>query len=205
MPLRSEERIALPAPVADGGPSFEQVLRARRSSRAFSSRSLERACVAQLLWAAQGVVDPSGRRTAPSAGALYPLETHLVALRVDELAAGLYRYDPLAHTLARRVGGDLAPRVHEAALWQDAVLRAAALIALSAVPERTRARYGERALRYVWMEAGHAAQNVYLQAAALDVGMVAVGAFRDAQLARVLELGPDEVPLYLLAAGRSEG
>lgn len=202
MPERSDAQLALPAPVETGGPSLDHVLRARRSRREFSSQPLDLAHTAQLLWAAQGVLDPGGRRTAPSAGALYPLETQLVALRVDGLAPGLYRYDPVAHALAPRVAGELAQRLHEAALWQDVVLRAAALIALSAVPERTRARYGERALRYVWLEAGHAAQNVYLQAAALDVGVVALGAFRDAELARVLELGPDEIPLYLLAAGR---
>jgi SagB-type dehydrogenase family enzyme len=201
MPPRGEVRIALPAPVTDGGPPLAEVLRSRRSRRSFSRHPLECACVGQLLWAAQGVVDASGRRTAPSAGALYPLETRLVARRIDGLAPGLYQYAPLEHALARVARGDPSARIREAALWQDVVLRSAALIALCGVPERTRAKYGERAQRYVWLEAGHAAQNVYLQATALDLGVVALGAFRDAELALALELGPDEIPLYLLAIG----
>jgi len=195
-----ESRIALPAP-GQGSGALEHALRMRRSRRAFSSRPLDLASTSRLLWAVQGVVDADGRRTAPSAGALYPLETRLVASRVENLMEGLYRYQPHHHALEPVTQGRLADALCEAARWQDVVVRAAALIAISAVPERTRSKYGERALRYVWMEAGHAAQNAYLQATALGIGAVALGAFRDVELARVLELGPEEIPLYLLALG----
>jgi SagB-type dehydrogenase family enzyme len=198
-PLR--KLIPLPAPSSRSGRTLEQALRARRSRRQFGPGSLSLNDVGQLLWAALGVIDATGRRTIPSAGGLHPLEARLAVLRVGELAQGLYRYDPLGHALSLCSAGDLGARLRSAAQWQDVVLRAAALIALSAVPARARAKYGERAPRYLWMEAGHAGQNIYLQAATLGLGVVALGAFHDAALAKVLELGADEIPLYLLAVG----
>jgi SagB-type dehydrogenase family enzyme len=197
--------ISLP-PASQGGPrTLEQALRARHSRRHFTRGALRLEDVGQLLWAALGVIDPAGRRSIPSAGGLHPLEARLVALRVAGLAPGLYHYEARTHGLALRIPGDLGARLRDAARYQEVVTRAAALIALSAVLERSRPRYGERALRYAWMEAGHAGQNVYLQAAALGLGVVGLGAFDDRALAGVLGLESGEIPLYLLALGPVSG
>jgi len=158
--------------------------------------------VSQLLWAGQGITDPTGLRTAPSAGALYPLEVLLVAGNVDELPAGLYRYRPESHELIGVETGDRRRDLAVAALGQDWMEDAACVIAIVAVPERTARKYGERAARYVHLEAGHAAQNVLLQAAALGLATTPVGAFDDEALRRVLSLRVEEVPLLLIPVGR---
>jgi SagB-type dehydrogenase family enzyme len=184
--------------------TLDGALRARHSQRHFGPAPVALADVAHLLWAALGVTDTTGRRTIPSAGGLHPLEVHLVATRVTDLAQGLYRYDPITHSLELRASGDLSTTLRNAALWQDAIRRAAAVIALCAHADRTRAKYGDRAQRYVWLEAGHAAQNTYLEAAALGLATVAIGAFQDAAVAEVLALDRDEIPLYLLAVGQPD-
>jgi SagB-type dehydrogenase family enzyme len=198
--LRADALVGLPPPYPSSC-TLDRALRARRSQRSFGSGPLALVDIGHLLWAALGVTDAKGRRTVPSAGGLYPLEARLVATRVSDLPRGLYRYRPLAHALEPCAVGDRSARLRDAALWQEAVRRAAALIALCALPEATRAKYGRRAARYIWIEAGHAAQNVYLEAAALGLATVALGAFHDAAVAKVLALDPDEIPLYLLAVG----
>jgi SagB-type dehydrogenase family enzyme len=194
--------IDLPEPVLDSAAGVEQVLQERRSIRDYQDAALTVAEVGQLLWAAQGVTDPAGFRTAPSAGALYPLETYLVAGNVTGLADGIYRYSPAAHALTLVAEGDRRPELRRAALDQDSVADAAAVIALTGVYQRTAVKYGERSERYVHMEVGAAAQNVYLQATALGLGTVFIGAFRDGELRQVLQAGEDEQPLCLLPLGR---
>jgi len=187
---------ALPSPRLAGPLSLEEVLAARRSIRSFSEEDLTRAEVGQLLWAAQGVTDAGGHRTAPSAGALYPLELDVVT------ADGLARYVPEGHRLIRRGSADLRPALRRAALDQAAVGEAPLIIVISGVVERTAARYGaERAERYVALEAGHAAQNVLLGAVSLGLGAVPIGAFDDAEVRRVLALAEGEDPLYLIPVG----
>lgn len=192
----------LPSPERTGALSVEQALDQRRSVRDFQRETLSLAQIGQLAWAAQGVSDPGGYRTAPSAGATYPLEVDLLIQGIDGLADGVYRYLPSEHALQLRFGGDHREALAQAALGQAWVRDAPVVMALSAVLARTEARYGERAERYVFMEAGHAAQNVYLQGVALEVGTVAVGAFDDDGVARVLELARGERPLYLLPLGK---
>ena len=194
--------VALPRPSHEGEVSVEQALALRRSVRAFAAEPLPLSAVSQLLWAAQGVTDAAGHRTAPSAGALYPLEVRLVAGAVSGLRSGVYRYDPIRHRLRLESEGDLRTRIAEAALSQDWVAQAPAIVVLAAVVERTARKYGERAPRYVHMEVGHAAQNVYLQATALGLGTTMVGAFRDEELARVLGLPAQVEPLALLPVGK---
>lgn len=195
--------VALPGPNLEGGVPVERALARRRSVRAFAPEALPLAAVSQLLWAAQGITDPAaGLRTAPSAGALYPLEVYLVAGAVSDIRPGVYRYDPRRHALLPRSEGDVRAGVADAALSQDWVAEAPAIVVLAAVPERTGRKYGERAPRYVHMEVGHAAQNVYLQATALALGTTLVGAFRDAELARVLGLPEEVKPLALLPIGK---
>ena len=195
--LPSTTRVPL-APVAQRGDvSLHAVLWQRRSCRAFDGRDLSRDQIAQLVWAAQGVSDPaSGFRTAPSAGALYPLDVYLVT------GQGTFRYVPGSHALERTVAGDLRRGLRAAALGQAWVEEAGAVIVLTGVVSRTQRKYGTRARRYVHIEAGHAAQNVLLMATALGLGAVPIGAFDDAQVARLLELGADHEVLYLLPIGR---
>ena len=194
--------VALPRPSLEGEVSVERALARRRSVRTFAPETLSLSAVSQLLWAAQGITDPAGGRTAPSAGALYPLEVYLVAGAVSGVRPGVYRYDPRLHQLSLESEGDARLSVAGAALSQDWVAEAPAILVLGAVYERTARQYGERAPRYVHMEAGHAAQNVYLPATALGLGTTTVGAFRDGEVARVLGLPAYVQPLALLPVGK---
>ena len=194
---RSAERIELPPQDWLGGPLFELTLGRRRSVREFAARDLTRGEIGQLLWAAQGVTDKSaGFRAAPSAGALYPLEVYAV------IREGVYRYEPKGHALRQRDQRDVRSDLARAALGQECVAGAACVFALAAIAKRTTRKYGERGIRYIHIEAGHAAQNLLLQAQALGLAGVPVGAFDDDAVARVLALAGDEEPLYLIPVGR---
>ncbi|HEU5260777.1 MAG TPA: SagB/ThcOx family dehydrogenase [Gemmatimonadales bacterium] len=187
---------ALPTPAANGPVSVEQALLRRRSVREYTTHDLTEAEVSQLLWAAQGVTHPDGLRTAPSAGALYPLELY-VATR-----AGLHHYEPRGHRLLRSSQADLRPALSRAAHGQAAVANAPAVFIITAAPARTAAKYGvERGARYVQLEAGHAAQNLLLEAVALGLAGVPVGAFDDAEILRTLRSARGVVPLYLIPVG----
>jgi SagB-type dehydrogenase family enzyme len=194
--------IRLPPPKTSGNVSVEDTLARRRSVRAYADRPLSLAEVSQLLWAAQGVTGPDGKRTAPSAGALYPMEISLVAGRVTGLDAGIYRYLPAAHSLRRIAAGDRRRAVAEAALWQEWVREAPAVIVIAGVVERTAKKYDPRAPRYVDIEAGAVAQNVNLQAVALGLGTVVVGAFDDSRLAAAAALSSGERPLLVIPVGK---
>lgn len=194
--------VALPEPKRKGARSVEDALARRRSIREFADEPLTLAAVSQLVWAAQGVTGSRGRRTAPSAGALYPLELYIVAGNVTGLRPGVYRYEPRRHRLVLHAKDDLLSALADAALEQEWVAEAPAIVVLGAVYQRTVRKYRRRAPRYVHMEVGHAAQNVYLQAVALDLGTTMVGAFRDAPLARLLDLPEDVVPLGLMPVGK---
>ena len=201
-PVDRGSRIKLPEPRCKSDVSLEWCLEARRSIRSYRDLPLDLAQVAQLLWAAQGMTAPGGLRTAPSAGALYPLETYLVAGRVDGIPAGVYRYVAASHELAPGARGDARRGLARAALDQSAVADAPASIVFSAVYRRTTKKYGQRGVRYVHMEVGHAGENVCLQAAALGLGTVTIGAFHDGEVKRVLQLPGEEEPLYILPVGR---
>ncbi len=192
----------LPAPRRDSAISIEKALLCRRSMREFATEALELWQISQLAWAAQGTTGPDLYRTAPSAGALYPLELYVAAGNVDGLPPGLYRYDLRAHELGLWLQDDKRRELFEAALSQNSILQAAAVFAISAIYKRTTAKYGERGIRYVHMEAGHAAQNLLLQAAALGLGAVLLGAFSDERVRQVLMLNQTETPLYLIPVGR---
>jgi SagB-type dehydrogenase family enzyme len=185
-----------------GGGELQLALRNRRSRRAYSREPLGLGELSQVLWSAQGITSAAGKRTAPSAGALYPLELHLLATHVMELPAGLYDYEPVEHALLRHCVQDCRSGLVAAAHQQDCVRTASAVLVIAAVFERTTQRYGERGMRYAHMEAGHVAQNVYLQAGALNLGTVLVGAFDDGEVKRVLQLAQGEEPLGLMPLGR---
>ncbi len=195
-------QLRLPEPRRDGKMSVEAALARRRSVREFKRDALTLAEVSQLLWSAQGVTAPGGKRTAPSAGATYPIELVLVAGNVEGLAPGIYKYRPAEHDLVKLADGDRRARLAAAALGQEFVAVAPVTIGFAAVYERTARRYGTRAERYVHFEVGHAVENAHLQAVALDLGAVVVGAFNDEEVKRVLALAPSEQPLCLLPVGR---
>lgn len=194
--------VSLPPPPTAGAMSLEEALARRRSVREFAPGALTLAEISRLVWAAQGVTEP-GRRTAPSAGATYPLEIYLVVGDVENLSAGVYRYRPGRHRLeVVNDGEDIRLHLAAAANDQEWVHRAAMVMVIAAVFERNTDRYGKRGERYVHMEAGHAAQNLLLQAAAMGLGATPVGAFNDTEVSRLLRLPASEKPLYLIPVGR---
>ena len=194
--------IKLPQPIHDGRTSLEKTLQERRSIRQYKNAPIALSDLSQLLWASQGISGSGGRRTAPSAGALFPLDVYIIAGNVTGLSAGIYSYDPHNHELTRVAEGDARAEMSKAALGQSSIKNAPAVLVLSAVYERTTIKYGERGIRYVHMEAGHAAQNIYLQAAALNLGTVVIGAFDDDGIRRVLRMTGREHPLYLMPVGK---
>ena len=196
------ESAILPDPDAASGVSVEQALARRRSIRAFDDAPLTLTQLSQLLWAAQGANDTKGFRTAPSAGALYPLELYVLAGDVTGLAQGVYKFQPDARALIRTGGGDLRAEAARAALRQSWIGDSPAIMVIAAAFRRTTAKYGQRGERYVHMEAGHAAQSVYLQATALDLGTTVVGAFDDERIHALVNMETDEAPLSLLPLGR---
>lgn len=198
----SQNAVRLPTPLQREGLSVERALQQRKSVRDYSNESLSLTEISQLLWAAQGLIDRTGRRTTPSAGALYPLEIYLVAGNVTGLSAGIYKYIPSQHALTKVVERDLRAALSSAALGQAAVANGAAALVVAAVYERTTQKYGDSGRRYVDMEAGHAAQNVYLEAAFLKLGTVVIGALNEKEVIGVLRMPPNETPLSILPIGR---
>ncbi len=197
--------INLPQPKYDGITSVEKALRDRRSIREFNNMPLTLTEVSQLLWAAQGITESKeGLRTSPSAGALYPLEVYVVAGNVNDLFAGIYKYKPQGHELLQFVEGDKRIELYNVALRQSSITEAAACIVFSAVYERTSVKYGERTERYIHIEIGHAAQNVFLQAEALNLGTVVIGAFYDDKVNKVMGMSEKEKPLYIMPVGRKK-
>ena len=157
--------------------------------------------ISQILWSAQGITSARGFRTAPSAGALYPLELYIIAGNIKDLPAGIYKYRPRDHALREIVSGDRRSDLSRAALRQSSIKKAPAVILFCAVYERTTGKYGQRGIRYVHMEVGHAAQNISLQAIALGLHTAVIGAFRDAEVKAIANLPADEQPLYFVPIG----
>jgi SagB-type dehydrogenase family enzyme len=199
---RSAVPVALPRPRLDGELAVEKALLRRRSIREYAGGALTLGEVSQLLWAAQGITHALGYRTAPSAGALYPLEVYLVVGNVAELHPGVYRDDPRTHTLSAVAAGDQRPALSAAALDQTCVAEAATALVFCVVYHRVTVKYGERGVRYAHMEIGHAAQNVYLQAQSLRLGTVVVGAFQDDRVKKVIGADSNEQPLCIMPIGR---
>ena len=197
-----DARIALPRAETSGEMPVEEALKKRRSVREFRRGGLTLDDVAQLLWAGQGVTRGHVYRTAPSAGALYPLKLYLAAGQVDGLRPGIYRYSPKRHALIRVAAGDRRDALAAAALDQDWVRRAPAVLVITGIYARSAMKYGQRAKRYTHIEVGHVAQNIYLQATARGLGTVMVGAFSGAQVQEALELPADHEPLGLMPVGR---
>lgn len=205
----NDSTIQLPKADTTGKVSIENALHTRRSVREFAKEPLAVVEISQLLWSAYGVTDSTSHpglylKTTPSAGALYPLSIYLVAGNIENLQAGLYKYKPVGHSLVKKKEGDLRKPLYEAALMQSTILEAKALILITCDYSKTTIKYDNRGKRYVHMEAGHAAQNVYLQGCGVDVGVCVIGAFSDELVSKKMSLPQEETPLYIVAMGRNK-
>lgn len=200
--IKDKDIIELPEPKHFSEVSVEEAILKRRSTRKYVDKPLTSQEVSQLLWAAQGITDPKGLRTAPSAGALYPLEIYIVVGDVENLDEGIYKYEPHEHRLVKTLNGERRAELTKAALDQVWVKEAAIDIVITAVYERTTVKYGDRGIKYVHIEVGHAAQNLCLQATSLELGIVTVGAFHDKQVKEVMGLPENEQPLYIIPVGK---
>ncbi len=213
-----DEIVPLPPPRQDGRVSVEKTISQRRSVREYAEAELSLVEISQVLWAAQGFTqerkDPprmwnpkyewqGGLRTAPSAGALYPLEVYVLVGKVEGLDKAVYKYQPKTHSLKKIMGGDKRSALSDAALKQSPIEKGAAVLVLTGVYERTSYKYGERAERYVHIEAGAVAENISLQSAALGLGTVLMGAFKDDEVKKALQLPDDERPLLILPLGKA--
>jgi SagB-type dehydrogenase family enzyme len=197
--------VPLPRPQTGGGPGLDGLLALRRSVRSFSPVEVPLESASQLLWAAQGITRAGGLRTTASAGALYPLELYLTAGKVTGLEPGLFHYDPTSHSLRLHTDGDLRVDLADAAVHQHWIARAPAILVIAGVHARSAVKYTSMAPRYVHIEAGNAAGHIALQAVALGLETVMVGALSEPDVQRVLGLSDEVRPLLLMPVGRQAG
>lgn len=197
-----KEMIKLPPVKTIGKISVEEAISQRRSKRNFNREPLSQEELSQVLWAAQGISDKRGFRTAPSAGATFPLTLYVVIGEVSGVPAGIYRYNPQGHFLEIISPGDVRSELASSALRQDMIAVAPVDIIITAKYSRTTRRYGERGIRYVHIETGHSGQNIYLECESLGLGTCAVGAFNDRSVKELLNIA--EEPLYIMPVGIPE-
>lgn len=204
---KDQEVIPLPEPKLSGPISLEETIKERRSRREFNQEPLTLEQVAQILWSAQGITDKElGFRAAPSAGALYPLDIYVVVSEngVKGAATGVYHFNPEEFVLEKTLAGDVRSALMAASLSQEAIGEAPVSLVITAEYERTTGKYGERGIRYVHIETGHAAQNIYLQVETLGLGTVSIGAFSDDEVSRILQLPEGYEPLYIMPIGHRQ-
>jgi len=198
-------QIYLPPPSQKGDISLEEAITRRRSIRDFTPKLISQLQLSQILWAAQGITNTPGKyRSVPSAGATYPLEIFVVCGQscIEEIGDGIYHYNINNHSLTLHHKGDIRLELARAALNQEFIYQAPIDIIICALYQRTLLGYGSRGERYVLMEVGHAGQNIYLQATALGLATVAIGAFNDEQVRKVLRLDKQYKPLYIMPVGK---
>jgi SagB-type dehydrogenase family enzyme len=197
------EGVKLPAPVLKGALSVEEVLQNRRATRKFANRSLELAQVSQLLWAADGVNHPQGKRTAPSGRAAYPIDLYLVVGErgVTNLAPGVYRYAVADHALELVAPGEFRPAVAKACNSQVWIGEAPVIVVIAGDIKRSEAKNGEQGTLFTHMEAGFIGQNIFLQGGALNLGAGVAGGFKDQPLAQALKLPENDVPFLVMPVG----
>jgi SagB-type dehydrogenase family enzyme len=200
----------LPSPMMKGNVTIEEALSNRRSHRHFQDREISAENLSQILWASYGITMPrndypflrGGLRTAPSAGALYPLEIYVLVGKVKGIDSGVYKYIPVGHRIIRTIEKDLRRELGTASLDQEMIIAAPVVLFYSAIFSRSTEKYGARGReRYVCMDLGHSAENVYLQVEALHLGTCAIGAFDDDLVKKTLQLPADEEPLYIMPIG----
>ena len=198
-------QIYLPPPILEGSMSLEEAIARRRSIRRFTSETISQSQLSQILWATQGISDTSLKlRTVPSAGATYPLEIFVVCGKncIEEIGDGIYHYNTDSHSLILHHKGDVRFELARVALDEETIYQAPVDIIICALYQRTTLGYGSRGERYVHIEVGHAGQNIYLQATALGLATVAIGAFHDEQVREVLRLDKQYKPSYIMPIGK---
>jgi SagB-type dehydrogenase family enzyme len=202
----SAPKVQLEPPKEEGGAPLWEVMRHRRSVRNFNNGPMTKSELSQLLWAAHGITNPeSGFRTAPSAGALYPVETYLVINRVEHMDPGIYHYAVDMHELEHLQAGDFRIPVAQSALDQKMAYHASMVFIWTAIFERSKWKYKQRAYRYIYLDAGHIAQNVALAAVALNLGSCQVGALYDDEVNALLGVdGTEESVVYMTAVGKEK-
>jgi len=196
--------ISLLKPSFDGKVSVEKAIKERRTIRDFKERILSLAHLSQLLWAAQGITDSvTGKRAAPSGGALYPLDIYVLIGEngVEKMEAGVYHYLPTEHSLSFISKGDRRKEIASASLGQMWMAKAPVIFVITAEYRRITGKYGERGIRYALIEVGHVGQNLFLQAEALGLGAGIVGAFNDLEVSKVAGLPPKDEPLLIMPVG----
>ena len=193
--------VRLPEPRRQGAMSLDAALAARHSTRALTRDSVDLADVAQLLWAAQGINRPDGHRTAPAAGGIYALELYVVAARVRGLPAGVYHYRQAGHLLETVSAGDRLQAITDSATHQAWQADAAVAVIFASDVQRLGGRFRDRAERYAPMEVGFAAQNLYLEVAALGLGTTFAGSFQDTTMARLVGLPAGQTPMGIMPIG----
>jgi len=205
--------IKLPSPQLKGKVSLEETILRRRAVRRYRREPLDLSQLSQILWSAQGITGTKGFRAAPSAGATYPLEIFVFVGKQgiivseakqapEELQAGIYHYEVDSHSLSLHTPGDLRPDLARAALDEEFIVKAPVDIVICALYHRTSYRYGRRGERYVHMEVGHVGENIHLQAVALGLATVEVGAFHDEEVRTVLGVDEQIKPLYIMPVGK---
>jgi len=198
-------QIYLPSPSQKGNIPLEEAITRRRSVRRFAPEPISQSQLSQILWATQGITDTWGKyRAVPSAGATYPLEVFVACgiNCIEKIDDGIYYYNMANHSLTQHCKGDVRFELARAALDEESIHQAPVAIVICALYERTTLHYGNRGERYVHIEVGHAGQNIYLQATALGLATVAIGAFRDEEVRKVLRLDKQYKPLYIMPVGR---
>ena len=196
--------IPLPKPSLNGKVSVEKAIKERRTIRDFKDRLLSLTHLSQLLWAAQGITDPTiGRRAAPSGGALYPLDIYVLIGEngVEKMEAGVYHYLPKEHSVLPISKGDRRQEIASASLGQMWMAKAPIIFIITAEYKRITGKYGERGIRYALIEVGHVGQNLFLQAEALGLGAGIVGAFNDLEVSKVAGLPSKHEPLLIMPLG----
>ena len=194
------------SPDQKGGKPIWETIVQRRSCREFARDFITFAELSQLIWATQGITSTAWEydfRAVPSAGALYPIETYIVANRIEDIQAGVYHYNVKRNQLILLTEGHFGPDLQQAGLGQEMLEEASCVFVWTAVIERSKWKYRERAYRYIYMDVGHIGQNLYLAATALNLGRCTVGAFYDEEVDRIIGVdGKEEVSVYLGAIGR---
>ena len=201
---KKEGHMKLMQPKMSGDVSLERTIKDRRTIRSFSSDELTQEQFSQLLWAAQGITEGRGfKRSAPSAGALYPMDVYAVVGRdsVKGYKQGVYHYEPGDHSVSLVSGGDLRNDVARASLSQMWMARAPLNLVITAEYDRVAVKYGKRGVRYAMIEAGHIGQNIFLQAEGLGLGAGIVGAFNDEDVNRLMKIPRSHEPLLILPVG----
>ena len=202
---QSAKRIALPPAVSDSSFPLIEIIKKRKSIRSYSSKPLRLVDLSFLLWACTGIQRSENGydfRTIPSAGALYPIETYIVVNNVEDLPKGLYHYDIKEHSLEELRIGSIGERLSYSALEQNMCAKAPVVFIWTAIFERSKWKYGQRAYRYVYLDAGHIAQNLTLAATSFGLGSCQIGAFFDDEINQIIDIdGYEESVLYLSVVG----